>query len=69
MQIKHPRDLELRDLPRIESPAFAPSSLPLSTAIASPSLSEALKLADDFIGSPYRSDRERMDRLRTKLRD
>ncbi|ROT96168.1 DUF2235 domain-containing protein [Marinobacter sp. R17] len=69
MQIKHPRDLTLRDLPRIESPEFAPSSLPLSTSIASPSLSEALRLADDFIGSPYRSDSERMDRLRTKLRD
>ncbi|WP_236012398.1 DUF2931 family protein [Marinobacter mangrovi] len=55
MQIKHPRDLTLRDLLRIESPEFAPSSLPLNTAIASPSLSEALNLADDFTGSPYRS--------------
>ncbi|TBW48214.1 DUF2235 domain-containing protein [Marinobacter halodurans] len=69
MQIKRPRDLELRDLPRIESPTFAPSNLPLNTDLAGPSLHKALKLADDFIGSPYRSDRERMDRLKRKLRD
>lgn len=69
MQIKRPRDLELRDLLRIESPTFAPSNLPLDTGIASPSLHRALDLADDFIGSPYRSDIERMDRLKGKLRD
>ncbi|TBW46438.1 DUF2235 domain-containing protein [Marinobacter halodurans] len=69
MQIKRPRDLELRDLPRIESPTFAPSNLPLNTDLASPSLHAALKLADDFIGSPYRSDREQMNRLKGKLRD
>ncbi|MEQ5836700.1 DUF2235 domain-containing protein [Marinobacter sp. NFXS9] len=69
MQIKRPRDLELRDLLRIESPTFAPSNLPLDTGIASPSLHRALDLADDFIGSPYRSDSERMDRLKGKLRD